>query len=51
MAVRRWRYVAKGVDGPLKGATHPPRVQLLRARKTKQAVHMTLHEKPPNEIH
>src|SRR3984957_12745519 len=50
---RRWRrrYVAKGVDGLLKDATRPSRVQPLSPEKIKQVVHMTLHEKPPKATH
>jgi transposase len=45
---RRRRYMAKGVDGLLKDATRPSRVKPLMPEKTKQVVHMTLHERPPN---
>src|SRR6266567_3610698 len=44
LTVRRWRrrYLAKGVDGLLRDATRPSRVQPLTPDKIKQVVHMTL---------
>jgi transposase len=50
LTVRRWRrrFTAKGVDGLLKDATRPSRVQPLMPDKIKQVVQMTLHERPPN---
>ena len=53
LTVRRWRrrYVAKGVDGLLRDATRPSRVKPLTPEKINQVVHMTLHQKPPNETH
>jgi transposase len=50
LTVRRWRrrYAAKGIEGLLKDATRPPGRKPLSARKIKQVVHLTLHEKPPN---
>ena len=45
---RRRRYMAKAVDGLLKDATPPSRVNPLMPEKIKQVVHMTLHERPPN---
>src|SRR6516225_4400367 len=49
LTVRRWRrrYMAQGVEGLLKDATRPSRVKPLTPRKSKQVVHMTLHESPP----
>src|SRR3974390_599136 len=40
LTVRRWRhrFVAKGVDGPLKDATRPSRVKPLAPEKIKQGV-------------
>ena len=48
--MRRWRrrYAAQGVDGLLKDATGPPGRKPLSARRIKQVVDLTLHEKPPN---
>ena len=53
LTVRRWRrrYVAKRVDGLLRDATRPSRVEPLAPEKIKQVVHMRLHEKPPNATH
>ena len=53
LTVRRWRrrYVAKGVDGLLRDAPRPSRVKPLTPEKINQVVHMTLHQKPPNETH
>ena len=53
LTVRRWRrrYAALGVDGLLKDATRPPGRKPLTARKIKQVVDLTLHEKPPNATH
>src|SRR5580692_4828032 len=53
LTVRRWRrrYAAKGVDGLLKDATRPPGRKPLTARKIKQVVNLTLHEKPPDATH
>jgi transposase len=53
LAVRRWRrrYAAKGVDGLLKDATRPPGRKPFTARKIKQVVNLTLHEKPPDATH
>src|SRR5215471_848012 len=53
VTVRRWRrrYAARGVDGLLKDATRPPGRKPLSARKIKQVVDLTLHEKPPNATH
>ena len=53
LTVRRWRrrYMAQGVEGLLKDATRPSRVKPLTPRKSKQVVHMTLHESPPKATH
>jgi transposase len=53
LSVRRWRrrYAAQGVGGLLKDATRPPGRKPLSARKIKQVVHLTLHEKPPDATH
>jgi len=53
LTVRRWRrrYAAQGVVGLLKDATRPPGRKPLSARKIKQVVHLTLHEKPPDATH
>src|SRR5262252_7651864 len=53
VTVRRWRrrYAARRVDGLLKDATRPPGRKPLSARKIKQVVDLTLHEKPPNATH
>src|ERR1700693_3667600 len=53
LTVRRWRrrYAAKGVDGLLKDATRPPGRKPLTARKIKQVVNLTLHEKPRDAPH
>ena len=53
LTVRRWRrrYAAKGVDGLLKDATRPPGRKPLTARKIKQVVNLTLHEKPLDATH
>jgi transposase len=51
--IRRWRrrYATHGVDGLLKDATRPPGRKPLSARKIKQVVQLTLHEKPPDATH
>ena len=53
LTVRRWRrrYGGEGVDGLLRDATRPSRVKPLTPEKINQVVHMTLHQKPPNETH
>ena len=39
------------MDGLLKDATRPPGRKPLSARRIKQVVDLTLHEKPPNATH
>ena len=53
LTVRRWRrrYATNGVDGLLKDATRPPGRKPLSARKIKQVINLTLHEKPLNATH
>src|SRR5271154_351319 len=51
--LRRWRRrkEARGVAGLLKAAPRPPGRKPLTARKIKQVVNLTLHEKPPDATH
>jgi hypothetical protein len=53
LTVRHWRrrYAAAGMDGLLKDATRPSRVQPLNPKVIERMVHITLHEKPPNATH